>query len=537
MGKGGVKFRDIIDGTTNTLMVVVAGPDKAQPWTKPGGLQWREGAASQSLGQISDKFGALFCDGSRVLIDADINAEDFRRMVDRDDQERFEDSSFRPENRRKTPRGFSFVLRSASDLNGQKLLASIGRSEVTDWSKVGHVDVATQREYSVAMIDSKTIVGGPEDLVPRMLATQVAKQTMVALRLKANAGDLDLFALADARQLQVLRQKIARGNPINGFIASVEAVEIKMDVSRSEPDFLIARVVMSSAEAAEQFNSLAVGVTQMQKSQLMLAAQNPNSRINPKVFKPLIELVSSLSISLDGRIVTLRLPKPTDMDTFLQQLQPALALGGEMLEQLRARQAQMQLMNGLKQIALAMHNCHDAYHRFPRHNGDAMGRQTGLSWRVHLLPYLEQLPLYNQFNLDEPWDSAHNKPLIDKMPKLFAVEGVDKPGYTSIHVFTGDKTPFPNVERGMSFRDILDGTSNTIMAVRAGPGTAQPWTKPGGLEFDGENAVELLGDVGDSLLFSLMDGSVHYLKLDQIADQLPLMIMHQDGTSVRLPNR
>src|SRR5262249_5899033 len=31
-----------------------------------------------------------------------------------------------------------------------------------------------------------------------------------------------------------------------------------------------------------------------------------------------------------------------------------------------------------------------------------------LSWRVTLLPYLEQQNLFNQFHLDEPWDSPHN---------------------------------------------------------------------------------------------------------------------------------
>ncbi len=42
-----------------------------------------------------------------------------------------------------------------------------------------------------------------------------------------------------------------------------------------------------------------------------------------------------------------------------------------------------------------------------------------LSWRVLLLPYLERGELYNQFHLDEAWDSPHNRPLADKMPRVF----------------------------------------------------------------------------------------------------------------------
>jgi hypothetical protein len=38
-----------------------------------------------------------------------------------------------------------------------------------------------------------------------------------------------------------------------------------------------------------------------------------------------------------------------------------------------------------------------------------------LSWRVKLLPYLEQDHLYRQFKLNEPWDSPHNQALLKEM--------------------------------------------------------------------------------------------------------------------------
>ena len=71
---------------------------------------------------------------------------------------------------------------------------------------------------------------------------------------------------------------------------------------------------------------------------------------------------------------------------------------------------------------------------------EVQGKKTGLSWRVYLLPFVDQAQLYNQFNMDEDWDSPHNKALIEQMPDVFKVEGVDKPGHTSVHVFTGDDT-------------------------------------------------------------------------------------------------
>jgi len=83
--------------------------------------------------------------------------------------------------------------------------------------------------------------------------------------------------------------------------------------------------------------------------------------------------------------------------------------------------------NELKQIAIAMHNYHDTNKHFPaRTIRDAEGKAL-LSWRVAVLPYIDQIDLYNQFHLDEAWDSPHNKSLIGKMPSLFA-DPNPKPG-------------------------------------------------------------------------------------------------------------
>src|SRR5947209_11024222 len=126
--------------------------------------------------------------------------------------------------------------------------------------------------------------------------------------------------------------------------------------------------------------------------------------------------------------------------------------------------------NNLKQIVLALHNYHDNFGMFPpaayvdrshpknqalpRLDLDAeqLAKAKGevqvdgksvklplLSWRVAILPYIEEQALYQQFHLDEPWDSAHNKTLLAKMPKLYApVRGKTKePGMTYYQVFTG----------------------------------------------------------------------------------------------------
>jgi Protein of unknown function (DUF1559) len=135
--------------------------------------------------------------------------------------------------------------------------------------------------------------------------------------------------------------------------------------------------------------------------------------------------------------------------------------------------------NQLKEIALAMHQFHGALGSLPPPANVGAQQKPLLSWRVHLLPYLQQDNLYKQFKLDEPWDSEHNKKLIPLMPKVY-----DSP--LAKHVATG-KTVYlapagPGMifagPQGMSFVKITDGTSNTILIVEANDAHAVTWTQP-----------------------------------------------------------
>src|SRR5438045_1511259 len=71
--------------------------------------------------------------------------------------------------------------------------------------------------------------------------------------------------------------------------------------------------------------------------------------------------------------------------------------------------------NNLKQIALAFHSFHDTYGGMPAAAICDKAGKPLLSWRVAILPWIEEGALYKQFKLDEPWDSKHNKALLKKM--------------------------------------------------------------------------------------------------------------------------
>ncbi|MCI0457783.1 MAG: DUF1559 domain-containing protein, partial [Gemmataceae bacterium] len=140
-----------------------------------------------------------------------------------------------------------------------------------------------------------------------------------------------------------------------------------------------------------------------------------------------------------------------------------------------------------RQLGLALHSYHDVYNHFPTAVGfDNQGAKTRLSWRVHLLPYLEHDALYREFRLDEPWDSAHNKKLIARMPAIYqpANPKLAAEGKTKVVAPTGAETLFPKKKQNISIASITDGTSNTIMLVEADDEHAVFWTKPDDLDID-----------------------------------------------------
>ncbi len=187
--------------------------------------------------------------------------------------------------------------------------------------------------------------------------------------------------------------------------------------------------------------------------------------------------------------------------------------------------------NNLKQIAIAFHNYHDTNKTFPPAASTDKDGKALLSWRVHLLPYLDQAPLYRQFHLDEPWDSEHNKTLIEKIPPVFVAplqRGLAKAGKTVYLVPTGAGTVFDG-KVGLGLRDIKDGTSNTILAVEAHQDAAVIWTKPDDLAIDFKTPLKNLKSAfADGFHVAMCDGVVRHHK-DTIPDEVLAALFTRAG--------
>jgi hypothetical protein len=95
----------------------------------------------------------------------------------------------------------------------------------------------------------------------------------------------------------------------------------------------------------------------------------------------------------------------------------------------------------------------------------------GLSWRVHILPLLGEFALYERFRMDEPWDSPHNRELLDSMPDIYRFDSADT-RRTRIRGFT---------EPGLIFGPapkVPTDHINALMAVAVGKEEGVVWTQP-----------------------------------------------------------
>jgi hypothetical protein len=186
-----------------------------------------------------------------------------------------------------------------------------------------------------------------------------------------------------------------------------------------------------------------------------------------------------------------------------------------MSQLMRSLTRQLDGGNNMRQVMLAMHNYHDSYNRLPPPAiTDATGKPL-LSWRVALLPFIEEQALYEQFRLDEPWDSEHNLPLSKRLPKAFATAGLRlPPGQTAIHAVVGDEIGLRPTER-TAFRDFLDGLSNSILVIESTAESAVTWSKPDDVKIDLEDPLaKFTGSPRKGFRVGMADGAVKMLTDD-----------------------
>ena len=190
----------------------------------------------------------------------------------------------------------------------------------------------------------------------------------------------------------------------------------------------------------------------------------------------------------------------------------------------------------MKQLAIALHNHHDVFGRFPGAASVDGDKKPLLSWRVAILPYLDEEKLYQEFKLNEPWDSEHNKKLIAKMPKMFAnprVPAIEGKTYYKVFVSPagGLISAFTADHKGLTFSSISDGTSNTVLVAEGGD--AVEWTKPDDIMVDPKGkAPELSIGSKEDICVVMADGSTRVLRWNSMKEDVRKGIITANGEEI-----
>ncbi len=400
-----------------------------------------------------------------------------------------------------------------------------------------------ETEPSVAFPTEKTMLFGRVAVLKKLIDANGPSSGALAERLSKESLDADLVMvslLADHEDSVKAFADVMGGDlPEDAATAldlstAVDAVVARIDLGAES----LIDVVLET-ESAEVAGQLAAkgkeGVKALQQLVGVFKSFAGQDQDALAIFGLAESTLAGVSIERSETTVHGKVAAPSDWS-------PVVALVNDAVEQAKGAAKAASAKRDFKEIGVAFHNFHDAYGGFPSVAAfqDAEGKPL-LSWRVALLPYLEESALFEEIALDEAWDSEQNKALLERMPAIFKSPGVDEPGMTTVVAVVGDTTglgPLPkgapfrpgNPKTNIKFRDLTDGSSNTILVIRTTPENAVPWTKPADLPFDEEKLDQLVVDSSDGAFMAIFaDGSVNKLDAKIPAEVLRELLIRNDG--------
>jgi hypothetical protein len=216
----------------------------------------------------------------------------------------------------------------------------------------------------------------------------------------------------------------------------------------------------------------------------------------------------------------------------------AYRYGSPAVARLSATRIQGAATRNLEQIASALNAYAADYGTYPMPViRDASGRAMH-SWRVAILPYLNEHDLYKQYDLNKPWDAPENLAFAENIPKVYVAtnQGTWTGAQCYYHLVTGDRTVFPK-SGPLSPKRIIDDPTKTALVVEgmSKQNSTSMWTEPNELDFQamtgaiGQNPGIEIGAVTEGgAAIATVDGQGHFLE-ESMAPDVVLAILTASG--------
>jgi hypothetical protein len=556
-----IRVQDISDDRATTFVVVEAG--EAVEWTRPADLSYEVGKPLPRLGGVSaDGFHACFCNNAVLFLKKEIYSNDklLRALIGRNDGELinlrpYEELPARPPpplgNSATPPKTMSAESKEVADKVAAGREASRKIVSKNNLKQLGRALREYDAQYGGLPPPAIYAADGRPLLSWRVAVLPFLGQQAVYRKFKLE----EPWDSPTNRELLAFMPKAFEAPDANGGHGSTEEgrqgltyYQIFVGPGVFEPSSRrrpLAASVVDGLSNTIAIAEAAVPVPWTKPDDLPFAIDKPLPHLggvcrdgfNAAMFDSSVEFFKKEIYSDEKALRALIGWSDGDVVNLRPYLEPRFPTPSKDSPVAAAYEAarRMYSMNSLKQLALAVRSYHLQHGRVPPWAlHDAQGRLL-LSWRVALLPFLEQKNLYRKFRLDEPWDSEHNKTLLPLMPRVFdSTEQLSDESKTFYQVFVGPGAAFEMDPRHkIRFVDIRDGISNTLLIVEAG--AAVPWTKPEDLFFTDDNPLPGLGgQFANGFHACFFDCHVRFLSNKLYADEptLRALIGIRDGVKV-----
>jgi len=379
------------------------------------------------------------------------------------------------------------VLRGNADPTLHELLKRTeGKNEYYDITP--RTEMSIPLHVAFGIIDARTVVlvEGTEDDVKSVFSDTVPKSAVLERVKHIPIGIDDLTVVASLEgmsfdMLGIMQEQFGQGNVPPGVLSNIKehlrAISLSLNTSAAIGQPVVSILVEGRDETGAKAIEETIGG-------LILLGQTSVATMGdaPQMIPPDLTaaLLKAMSIETKGTRVSIALNNYEALIPTIAKLISA----AQSIEMDRLCLRKMVMIADFITAYLVMHK------KYPTDIFDADGTPL-LSWRVALLPIMGMDELYNNFKMDEPWDSAANKELLNEIPIIFQQSPLGiEPAKTSIRYF--DSAGAPLSRRDLTADDVpyLEG----LMLTNVAPQYAVEWTKPEPLEFNIDKIADIFGN-------------------------------------------